>query len=85
MEQAVGWYEKQRNGLGKDFLASVDEALEKLRQWPDFGGVVYKQLRRANLRRFPYGVFYQIVGERIIVVGILHGRRSPRLWKARLE
>ena len=47
--------------------------------------LVYKQLRRANVRRFPYGVFYQIKDKSIIVVAILHARRAPRHWKSRLE
>ena len=85
LEEASAWYEKQRIGLGKEFLASVDETLEKLKHWPDFGIVVYKQLCRANVQRFPYDVFYQVGEDRIIVVGILHGRRAPRRWKSRLE
>jgi plasmid stabilization system protein ParE len=85
LDEASSWYEKQRVGLGKEFLASVDETLKKLRQRPDFGITVHKQLRRANVRRFPYGVFYQVSEDRIIVVGVLHGRRAPRQWKSRLE
>ena len=85
LEEACAWYEKRQPGLGRQLLQCVEETLVRLQQWPEFGLTVYKQLRRANVRRFPYGVFYQVVHDRIIVVGVLHGRRAPRRWKSRLE
>ena len=85
MEEASAWYEGQREGLGKEFLVAVGEALETIAKHPDFGIVVHHRLRRANVRRFPYGVFYLVEGARIVVVGVLHGRRAFRVWKSRSE
>ena len=85
LDEASGWYERKQPGLGKRFLAAVDDTIVRIRSWPEFGIVVHKIMRRANVRRFPYGVFYVIKTDRIIVVGVLHGRRAPRKWKSRLE
>ena len=85
LDEASLWYERRQKGVGKRFLAAVDAALARLQAHPDFGIVAYKQLRRANVRRFPYGVFYLFDQERIVVVGVLHNRRAPRKWKSRLE
>ncbi len=85
LEEASAWYERQREGLGKEFLAAVGDALEKIVRHPDFGMLVHRRLRRANVRRFPYGVFYIVEPDRIVIVGVLHGRRSPRVWKSRSE
>ena len=46
LDEASKVDEGQREGLGKEFLASVDEALETLAKRPDFGIVVHKRLRR---------------------------------------
>ena len=52
----------------------------------EFNGiVVHKQMRRANVQRIPYGVFYLVEPQQIIVVAVLHGRRAPRQWKSRLQ
>lgn len=83
IEEAHDWYERKQSGIGKVFVSQVDEALEKLRRSPDLGVVVYKHLRRLAVDRFPYGVFYLVEGQRIIVVGVIHGRRAPRVWKRR--
>ena len=85
LQAAYDWYEGKRQGLGSDLLDCVDEALEKIRKWPDFGFVIYKSLRRARVRRFPYGVFYLVEAKAIFVVGVFHGRQSPRRWKSRLS
>jgi toxin ParE1/3/4 len=77
------WYEQRRQGLGADFLLCVEDALEKVRRNPAIYPVVYKDIRRAVVRRFPYGVFYRVVGQRLIVLGVFHGRRDPRVWQSR--
>jgi toxin ParE1/3/4 len=85
IDEAAVWYERKRSGLGREFLVSVNATIEKIQQWPDLGVQVYKTLRRVRTPRFPYGVFYQIVHDKIIVVGVFHGSRSPRRWEWRLE
>ena len=86
LAEAIDWHEERQVGLGKRLLAHVNETISKLAERPDlFGIVVHKQLRRANVRRFPYGVFYQIMDQSIIVVAVLHARRAPRRWKSRVE
>jgi plasmid stabilization system protein ParE len=83
LAEARRWYEERRQGLGADFLLCVEDALEKIRRNPAIYPVVYKDVRRAVVRRFPYGVFYRVVGQRIIVLGVFHGRRHPRSWQSR--
>lgn len=82
--QAAKWYERQA-GLGREFVAAVRASLQKLRKDPDLGIVVFKRMRRFNMRRFPYGIFYAVDDECIKVLGIVHDRRSPRVWKKRLR
>jgi plasmid stabilization system protein ParE len=83
LAEAKRWYERQREGLGADFLLCVEEALEKTRRHPELYPVVYQDIRRAVLRRFPYAIFYRLVGQQIVVIGVLHGRRDPSEWQSR--
>jgi len=63
VEEAYGWYENQRAGLGNEFLAAVSIVIESLVRYPESFPVVYRQTRRANLRRFPYSLFYRIIDD----------------------
>lgn len=85
LEEAFAWYEKRQQGLGTEFLDCVEEGFNKILLKPDFGFVVHQLMRRARVRRFPYGVFYLVTDSTIVVVGVLHGRRAPRQWKSRVE
>jgi hypothetical protein len=44
--------------------------------------IIEREIRRASLRRFPYGVLYIVSGEELLIVGCLHGRRNPA-WRKR--
>lgn len=84
VDAAYDWYERQRPGLGEDFLAALDEALERLQVTPQGHPAIYRNIRRVSAQRFPYGVFYRLHPDRIEVVAIQHSRQDPRRWKSRL-
>jgi plasmid stabilization system protein ParE len=52
VEDAYRWYEDQRPGLGEEFLGAVSTVIESLVAYPERFPVIYRQTRRANLRRF---------------------------------
>ncbi len=61
----------------------MEAALSQIKRHPDASPVVHRQIRRALLRRFPYGVFYLLEDTRILVLAVFHAKRSPALWKKR--
>ena len=83
LDEAYNWYESQQIGLGDDFLDCVDETLNRICQMPESYAVVYRDVRRAVVQRFPYAVYYRVISSRVIVTAIFHGRRDPKLWQAR--
>lgn len=83
IEEAFLWYEKQRSGLGIEFLTAVDQALDDILENPRLHRVLHRETRRATLQRFPYSLFYRIIDDGVIVVGCFHGSRSPRRWEER--
>jgi plasmid stabilization system protein ParE len=83
-EEAYLWYEKQRVGLGEEFLAAVDSLLGEIVAHPTTYPVIYREARRALLHRFPYAVFFRVYGETVVVLACMHGRRDPTRWKARI-
>lgn len=77
LTQAYHWYERQSKGLGAALLLSVDAILAEIQRNPELYPKKYKSVRRALLRRFPYGVFYIVKRETIAVLAIFHARRNP--------
>ena len=78
IQNTFRWYEEQRIGLGHEFLLSFEAALEHLQTYPLSGPRTYRLLRRLLLRRFPYGVYYIIYKNRVVIVACFHCHRDPR-------
>jgi len=83
--ETCAWYDQRRFDLGSRFAAAVEQTLEMVSTSPESFPTVYRDVRRALVRRFPYGVFYRIRGESIHVLAVMHGRRDPALWKSRAD
>ena len=81
--EAFHWYDGERPGLGKVFRAALNQAIRGIRTTPFAAQVVYRDLRRVMVDRFPYGVFSRVLPEAIVVVGVIHGRRAPTAWMRR--
>jgi toxin ParE1/3/4 len=83
IEEAFLWYERQRSGLGDEFRQELKVLLDRLSERPELYQVLHRETRRALLKRFPYGLFYRVYPEAIVVVAVMHARRSPRRWRSR--
>ena len=81
---AFHWYQKQRPGLGLDFKLCVDEVISKIQRALLIHKVISDGIRRSVTRRFPFGIFYLVENERIIILAVLHARRDPMKWKKRI-
>lgn len=84
ISEAYRWYEEQSRGLGAEFIRAVDACLSSIERQPNLYPEVYKQARRALIRRFPYGVYYVILSASIDVAACFHLRRDSRGWRSRL-
>jgi plasmid stabilization system protein ParE len=69
--EAFRWYENKNEGLGSEFMRALDATLSTVKRSPTLFAVIHKQVRRAMLRRFPYGVFYLYEDDQIIVHSVL--------------
>lgn len=83
IEEAATWYEGQRQGLGHEFLDEVLSLCQTISKKPAIYPVVHRRTRRALIRRFPFGVYFRIEDEQIIVVAVMHGSRHPKKWRQR--
>ena len=81
---AQDWYENEVPGLGRRFRAEVDAVIQRVTSNPRQFPVVYKSIRRALLRHFPYSLIFVIESdETLTVVACFHGSRDPARWQER--
>lgn len=83
IEDAAQWYESQRQGLGHEFVDSVESTLDRIRENPSAYPVVHRNSRRALIQKFPFGIHYVISENTVVVFAVIHGSRHPKRWKSR--
>ncbi len=88
--EAARWYERQRRDLRREFLAAVDETLERVtRLGPHISPVPgvdpRSGVKRVFMRRFPYAVVFIELPSRIRILAVAHQRRRPWYWRNRLQ
>ena len=84
MVDAAAYYDSQRAGLGKRFLASVQDAVSRIRANPGQYQIVEDDVRRCLTHTFPYGVLFQRRGDQCVVIAVMHLHRDPGYWKQRV-
>lgn len=84
LDDAYHRYERQRAGLGDDFLAAVEEVFRRIVASPAIYGTVFQNVRCGLPRRFPYGVYYRVHPDRIEVLAVYHTSRAAGGWQARV-
>ena len=82
-DEAFDYYEGQRPGLGVDFVARVQQVFDRIAANPQMHGVVFADIRKAVVKRFPYCVFYRAEAARVEVIAVFHSKRDPSIWQGR--
>ena len=84
-DEAVAWYEQQKNGLGFELSFQLAETLEQIENFPASFQSLYGNRHCAIVKKFPYKIFYIFDKQNpdIIVFAIIHDKRNPNLWHKR--
>ena len=77
VELAFKWYEKQRRGLGFEFLDCIEVSLNNIRSFPEMYKILYACFRGCVIRRFPFSIFYTIEGNEIVIHSVFDNRQNP--------
>src|SRR5450759_3160692 len=82
LREAAKWYNKTRQGLGKELLARFRERLADLRANPLTCQIRYSEVHTALVEQFPYMLHYYVdhQNKTIVVISILHTSQNPIIW-----
>jgi hypothetical protein len=85
MVEASLFYDSAASGLGNDFLDDVQQAIDRLREYPQTGQTIAPGISRMLLHRFPFSVVYAVEPTLILVIAIAHHGRRPGYWQSRVD
>lgn len=80
---AVDYYEDIEPGLGYDLSVEIYAAIQRAVAYPQAWPVLNGKIRRALVRRFPYGVLYSGGGDTLLIIAVMNLHREPGYWQDR--
>jgi plasmid stabilization system protein ParE len=83
MIAAAAYYERQQENLGRRFLASVQDAINRILLNPRLYPAVEPGVRRCLVKTFPFGILFRDRQRRIVIIAVMHLHRDPEYWKKR--
>jgi hypothetical protein len=85
-----GEYVQISEGLSQRFRQEVDSAVEAIKSSPtsaghllSLGSVIVPDLRRRNLKAFPFFVLYGVVDDQLIFGSVIPSKSDPLTWLTR--
>ena len=83
LDEAMLWQESPR-GSRQSLSRRVDATVSAIADNPLQFALRHREIRRARVHGFPYGVFFLVEATRV-VIACFHARRNPRGWQSRQE
>ena len=83
--RAITWHATKRPGLEEEFIAEVEEAVQRALRAPESGSPHLFGTRRMLVNRFHYDLVYVLREPRVLIVAVAHQRRRPGYWRGRLK
>ena len=82
-DDAFDYYDQRRAGLGVAFVAKVQEVFDRIAANPRIHAVVFADIRKAVVSKFPYCVYYREEQDVVRVLSVFHTSRDPSVWQSR--
>lgn len=83
LREAVDYYEDVEPGLGYDFSVEVYSSVQRAVSYPKAWPILDGSIRRALVRRFPFGVLYSEENGVLLIIAVMNLHREPGYWKGR--
>ena len=84
IQRAYMRYEELEEDLGDRFVRQLEAAFKNLENFPFIAPLHFESYRRLVLMKFPYGVFYVVESDRIVVHAVMDLRQDSRILRKRL-
>lgn len=75
---AYNFYEDKQKGLGERFLTAIQTSINSIKLNPFIYQRKHKHFREGLLKKFPYFLVYEIIGDSVVIVSVFHTSKNPK-------
>jgi toxin ParE1/3/4 len=83
---AFVWYELKQPELGDLYFKIIDKSVQFISNNPFACQEVFKGIRRMVIKKFPYGIYYKVIPNKIVIqiIGVIHFQRGSKVIRNRI-
>jgi plasmid stabilization system protein ParE len=81
--KAILHYIETNPGLAEDFISEIEHGIRTIQRSPLLWRLVDGDVRRYLTHRFPYGLYYTVNNDVIVIWAVMHLSREAGYWKKR--
>lgn len=81
--QARQYYAALSSPLADRFAEALDRAVKRIQEDPLLWPPLSRRVRRCLFDRFPYALIYEVDGDLVRVLAVMHQSRRPGYWRGR--
>lgn len=85
LAEGFDFYERNEPGLGAYFLDSLYSDIDSLQLYAGIHLIHFGKYHRLLSKRFPYGIYYPVEENTVLVRAVLDLRRAQEWVKRRLQ
>ena len=84
IDEIMGYYERvATRWLAQELYTELRHFMVKAADEPESFSIRERDIRRANLRRFPYHFLFRVVGDKVRILVVRHHHRHPSFGSRR--
>jgi len=84
-EESALYYVAISPFVANRFIDEIESAIRRMCRHPRACSVIEDNIRRCLVKRFPFGIYYSLEADHILIVAIMHLSRMPGYWKDRIS
>ena len=80
LRDATLYYSNLDHSVGDSFCSEIERAITLILRFPNAWPVITTNARWFRVRRFPYGIVYRVIQQRIEIIAVMPVAREPHYW-----
>ena len=80
LRNAAHYYRERSLRVASSFMASVQDAIDQIVDFPESAPVIRGQIRGKVISRFPYTLMYRVEDNVVLVLAVAHQKQRPEYW-----
>lgn len=83
ISDAFNWYLLKSVVVAEDFENEISATIDSIEENPFKIQIKYQQIRVAFVKKFPFGVHFNVKENTINIIAVFHTSQNPNRWQRR--